>query len=562
MKGFDCSVPWLWPHPRTQPLEYAQRLRECPTGPPPTRPGEVLLVAVLEGAASLWALGGAGAGIELGSSALEAWENARLAFLRAADLLWQRPSRTLSKAPRARKVAVYLEGGASEAREPRVGGLDGASFGLAFLLAQASRVWGIPVGADLAAVGGVSGDGKVFEVASVPLKVRALLERAPAVSRLLVAPGDAMEAREACDGKHLEVLPVATAQEALRVTFGDGLRRRLLDVAQANRQVLCDDLFELGLFGEDNPLNWVAVAKACEEVLAEVRGLSPAEVFRLRFTMAVARRHRENRGDFPPLDEKVLSDLALPVRLRLLAHLVQHCADSGSPALEEVEPFVRPFLVARERFVEHWRLLGAYVRLLWVTGRPREALDLALEVVKGLSANLAWAEIGRPLSACLRLSGALQDQAAFQRAQALLRGFEARGVLGTTDLAFAHLAEAAGEVQCGAADGETLSRLQGLVDCTLAPSHVRYGAWRFLVLAHRLAGGGACGHGPPAPPDLDRDDEERLYRALSRLDEDPEDPKALDTLHDLDPGVVGHLLQAASRLGERQGAYVARFYPY
>lgn len=540
---------------------------------PRIRPGQVLLAATSGDAATLWVLGAEGADVELGSEAVEAWNAARTAVLNRLPLLWASP-RGLTALPKARKVGVFVPKGACEHPVTRLGGLDGKSFGLGFVLAQASALYGLAVEPRLAALAAVDAGGSVRPVADVSLKTQAIVRKAEWVQTLLVAPPDEDEAREAAWATSIRVEPIQTIEQALDIAFEGRPAERLrylVHEVEGRRRVV-SSLFEMALLGDKTVLNWKPVAEAASLAVASVQDPAADEAFRLNFARAVALRHQFNRGDLPVPEEAVLRALPAPVRVRLVAHLVQHSADTGQPPPEETERLARGHLVrGREAFEQHLILLGALGRLLAVVGRPEEALQASTEAAEGLVERMAWAEVSHPLCMALRLAGVVGRGAVLDRMGALMEDLRTRGVLSGRDLQFIRLARAAGRVFLAAATDADRRDIESLADDRSAPSHVRVSAMRLAVRAtqalHRPDPASGWrdrlqAMGEDATLSEEERREARLYAALSVLDDCPDDAVALARLRDLDPGVVGSLERAAARLGEPVGPFVARNYPY
>ena len=569
-QGAYSVAPWLWPDPNRRPSEYERARNAARCDPPAMRVGSVLLVAVTDSSVSLWGLDLSGADTVLAARARVAWDAALSAFVRVAKVLWQAPDPLLRTEVFCRKVASLVWPGHCEPDERTVGAIDGLSFGLPFLLSVASRLFEVPVPADVAATGAIEPDGSVHAVEAVSNKTRALIEKARGVRRWLVPAENADEAREAAHDSDLEVVPVSSASDALEVVFGDAPDRRLQEVLAEpeSRGELVRRLFCLACEQSQLDLDWAAVAQAAGQVAA-ASGLSQEDAFLVKVSRAVALRHSENAlGDMPVPSEQELGAFPAPVRCVLVRQLVQHSADTGVPTFEEAEALAMRTLVrGPEAFREHLMLLGAWGRLLAVCGRPEEALAAELEAVEGLLQRFAWSEVSRPLAMGLRLAGALADTARYERLERLLRSLESGALLSAQDLRFVYLANGAACISMGRLDAPACERLESLATDPLAPSHVQFSALRWAIQHARRRGEPEKAaqlqqrlerhvQADQAPLDA------RLFYQLVKLDRDPDDLDAILTLKQLDPGPVGHLVRAAKRLCEPAGLWVRRFYPY
>jgi len=578
----DHLHEWAWLSPPQSPTPSLQgnARKQTQEKPKPLNPGEALLVATHDGVASLFALVRRslpedllGPQIELGYEAKQAWQDAFIAFRICAPILWQNRHLLCSKSPlldppRVIKIADFVPHGRCAHDSRQIGVIDGRSFGLAFFLAIASKLFGISLPIDLAGFGWVSRDGSIKPVDDVALKTRALIEKAIAVKRLLVAKENYDEAQGAACGSSLEVIPLAHAKEALDKVFGDKPQKVLLKHlhSKSGKEAVVKNLFDLTCNGIDAYIAWGAVANACDLVIKEAR-LDDRQRFEVGFAKAVAMRHKCNTGDMPLPDEALLKAYPLPVRLKVMAHLVQHCADTGSPQFEQVEPMVGPMLVrGKEAFVEHLRLVGAWGRLLAVCGSPQKALDCECEAVQGFLDLMEVSEVSRSLSFAFRLSGALEDKKTFLRLKTLKDELLAFGAVDEVSQSFIEVAEKGALVRLNMANLEDLQTLGNLADKTYLPEEVRYGVIRALTLYFRNTR--ALDKANSLVSLLEKSAQEHggdfatITLALVQLDENPDDEEALSTLERLDPGPVSHLVRTATKLGEKVGKYVRTFYPY
>ncbi len=326
------------------------------------------------------------------------------------------------------------------------------------------------------------------------------------------------------------------------------------------------------LGGRREWLDWKPVEAAARQALSDWRGLSAGEAYTLRLAEAVAARHQGNRGavDAPSVDW--LEGLSAPLRLHVLAHVVQQSADTGYPQAAAVRGLVVPYLPARasEAFRPQLHLAGAAARLDAVTGRAEPALFAQRSIARAHFDNLNHEDVSQPLCEWLRLSGVLGERASFEEALAFRQEADVAGAFGPIDRAFLSLAAARGRLQLAPdADDSARTELLALAESPAVPDHVRRSAARWLVECARRSSSpsdvaaarerlaAAC------PPD---DTDAAAYAILGRLDEalavgdGAAAGVALAELRTAQPGPVGHL-QAAAPAGDA-AAYVARFFPY
>jgi hypothetical protein len=353
------SRPWCWPVDPGD-VARAQALGFAPPSPP--LPGHTLAVTLSPRV--VWEVApGSGGWPLVGEAAATAWRAPRVA------------ARALPFAPALERVAAPTTLGlfdlAAEAcLSPAI---DGGSLGLALVLAHASLFLGLPVPADLVALGTVDAAGVVGGVDGFDEKVDWLRAAAPSVRRLLVGPG-----APACTG--FELVGVASAAEAVERVFATATQQMPDDpdtLARAARQLR-------RTVWTDRPglLDWAAVARTADAVARRLpAGAARAEA---ELALAVARRHLG--GDEPlPWPLPAWPWLAeRGIRLRAVAHVVQSWADAATPCaphlLAEAAAHLAP---AGERTDGDAMLLGALGRA-WVAAgdEPRglrvlgEAVDL------------------------------------------------------------------------------------------------------------------------------------------------------------------------------------------
>lgn len=456
LRAFLTELPWGWPAPSAP-----GHARACTaTGlaaAPPLRPGEALLLTERGGAGSLWALRlGAGSGGTCGEVALDAqdvWRRAAELLSTALPLLWRspRPSdprvqadalRPLSSAPpRLRRahspVTAHAGPSGGHAYESVV---TGDSLGLAILLAQASLVLGLSLPDDLAASATISPDGALGPVGGLEAKFRALVRLTPRVRRVMVAARQQAEAEGLLarvvaeegtgdhsgeDSKPPSVVACETVREAVRLALPDDA----IDSAWGasgddpdQRAEHVERLLQLALADRSECPDWRPVERAAALAAEAWRQAAPHEAWTLGFVAAIAARHVGRATDPLTLpSETELRTIPQPRRARVLAHLVQQSADTGTPHPEAVEHLALGQLVrGPDAFPDHLRLAGALGRLAAVRGRFDAALPLQLEAADGwLARPELHHEVSYPLSEAYRLAAVLESNDALEAADRL-----------------------------------------------------------------------------------------------------------------------------------------------
>jgi len=574
--------PWCWPSELDRaPWELAVSL--VPDGPPNLVPGQVPLVAVTKEqiGASLFCLCMRAAGgatntesTPFSAEVRQVWDDAALALPRSLPLLWT----SVREAHDAPRPAFHLT-----TRAVRVGvavrptELKGPSFGLAFLLALASRVLGKPLPADIVASATVSADGQVGPVDGLPEKIAVVEAEAPRIRRFLVAADQAQDARAIASA--IEIVAVRSAGHAIELVFGDEFRRFLAGAGSdpAARAELVDSFFRLVLSGRQAVVDWRPVEQGAAIACSEWPDLDALARWKLEFTRAVAARHENNRGEIPIPQPELLNSFPAPVRVGVVVQLVQQCADTGRPDPSVLQDLIKRlgYLVPiQDAFAPHLKLWGAYARLLAVTGQPHEALRIQEALAKVFLCQFEYDQISYQLSEWYRLAGACDDRAAFDRAEDMCVGVTKLGGLGFAGKPFVSLTRARAMVclQISHQD-DPAKTLESLSRDLQLPTHLRWSAARSYALM--LTARGEVERQNQLVTELEQAAEQssnqaqdlRIALTLCRIDlalteaccGSATDP-LLDQLKALDPGPLSHLLKAAA--GVEPARYVARFYPY
>ena len=561
-------APWCWSaeSPRDQRPQ------------PVLQPGQVALLGVSDTAATLWLLepdarqepGLAG----LGQAALLAWQRANEA-LGALPVLWHPLASAKARPVLAREVVSHGVAGKWALPGVLVGdAIDGASYGLPFLLAQASLALNRPVPPDLASSATVAEDGTLGLVAQLGAKIELLNRQAPGIRRLLVAAEQQAEA-ESMAGPHLQVIGVSSATAALRATWDD-LEEAFVAVGldAAQRAWLIDQLVALAFGARDALTDWTSIHRTATLALERWRDLSAPDRRNLAFVRAVAQRHENNRGELRIPSRAEHAQMPEPYRTRLVAQVLQQAADTATPSPAAALAFAARTLAVRgpAAFPPHLEALGATARLHAAVGAFGAALALAAEATRAWLDRNMPADASYPLCLWLRVAGATGDRE-WQEALAAKDRVAAR--LGADGGPYVRLAWGVGlavREECAAA----IPILHALLDepATL-PHHVRHSAARWLIRcapdqadsARQLL---ATDHtvGVARQFDARRQSAVKfltltdLDSATARQDGDAVQ-RALDRLRELEPQPAGLVLGACPAHSPlARGEWLARWYPY
>lgn len=407
--GFDrVAARFLDKHPALWPIEeharahhYARRLR--PDGAPAPTPGQALVAAVRGGVGEVWGIdvGRAPSG-EVGEfvqDALSAWEDAVCALPRHLPVLWTSSVEHTAHPPGA--LSIYAQNRSVRAT------LAGRSFGLAFALALASKLVGVALPVDVIATATVSDSGVLGRVDGLRAKLEAVLSVAPRTKRVLVAREQEEEANalvvELGARERLDVCGYERLGQAYDTCF-PSLARHLVEQGrdEAQRVEIVEAFFRLTLIDRHYVSSWRPIAAAAGLAAESWRdSLTTDQVQRLTFARAVARRHYEEAGELFLPDEAWLESFPAPLRIKLLAHVVQQAASTGSPDPTKLVELAERYLPdVSDRFAPHLELVGALGRLkATVFGDLDGALELQHQACHGWAAMFDYDQMTYPLSA-------------------------------------------------------------------------------------------------------------------------------------------------------------------
>jgi len=375
--------------------------------PPALEPGQVVLVSWNPSAkrAALWTTvpSGTRPAVHFIRTAEEAMQLARrVAVGRLAVLV---PHAPLEGTGQQQAHCVWRSGDGSDTA------LDGASFGLAFAIAEVSRVLELPAPSDVCTTAVVNPDGSLGRVEGLQEKLRVVFEAGLGIKKFVVAACQEREAEKIRDvlatelivNDPVQVVGAWTVAEALDCAF-DG---RLVEAwtarwtTEGRREEAVQAVFHLALHGTSLTLSWSGVAKAAR-LLANYEG-HPELRTRCNVAAQIADRHSGNAiNSRIKWDESWLSQLRRPLRLKALAHIVQSANDSCDPFwVHDATQALSLLPGERDDGSDELHLIGALARLYASWSHDDDAWSLFQRAVGG------WIELGLEEQASHALSGLL-----------------------------------------------------------------------------------------------------------------------------------------------------------
>lgn len=436
--------------------------------------------------------------------------------------------------------------------------LDGSSYGLALFLAAASRALTRSVPDDLVALGVLGMRGEVAPVDAFQEKLAVLRGWAPGLRRLLVAPTQLAEARRRLL-PDVEVLAVGSVAEALEIVWpavDETLAARWRE-SPRDRDRMANVLFRAALQGETT-FGWAGVARATDTL----RKLADTDLLRWRLEIAheIARRHECNQGLLQWPTDELLESLSRPLRLTLLAHVVQAQLDAGSDevaaTLARAERHLAP---PRERHAEDLKLLGAMGRLAGIVDMER-ACHLLEQAVDGWRSIDRLEEASHALCEALRVGSLLgRDVGALREVAAEL--LEMPRLPGSTP-AFVRCALGVAAVLRGELDVAHEVMSDASYDWHRAERHLQARRRRWLARVHR-----ARGEAPLAASlvaDLaSLDSASALLAALEQLDDERAAEELISRLR-AEPSASGLVrrLETHPQRREPLARWIVDAYPY
>ena len=392
--------------------------------------GEVLLVAVERDEGVLLALRD-DAALSFGREALEAME--------LAHSLARRWSPTLAYPGCARRESPRASLLWCPSAAPRT--LEGASFGLAFVLAESSRIMGHSVPADLCASATIRSDGALGRVEGLESKLRAIAAAALRVRRVLVAREQLAEAEDhiAKHGLLLHALGYDHVRSAIDAVFHEVANEPPAEWADpTNRERGIAEHYEHAHQGPPRP-DWSSVVRAARW-LVERAPESP----RAAFALAISQRHAGAPAATIPWNDEHGDRWGLAH----VAQVVQAAADAGD---EQCETYaLRALALADQCPAEPGaiRARGAIARAFAILRDYPRAAEQAEIAARRWERRDERSAASMVVCEWLRVASVLGDERAFERAAALRPWFEASA----TSLSYFDLAECAGLVRLGRFD--------------------------------------------------------------------------------------------------------------
>ncbi len=548
--------PWCWP---IEDAALNEAARALAAEPDPPAPGHVVLLAVAGPRTTLYRFRpGRAAKFAplLHGSAVDALRRARqLAALYLPILP------VVRRLERDEEWGVEFVARLGEGYDER---LEGGSFGLAMLLANASYLLDVAVPSSIAATACVEADGSVGGVDGLLQKMRLVVESGLGIRTLLVASTQRNEAEQIRTnlGSAIEICGASTIAEALTIAFPD-LERSICqhrsEPERAHRTA--SEIFRLTVAGTGRLVSWkgvVASARAIERSLeGQSDGASVRALWEARVATAIAQRHEGQVALIASSDED-FERYPHAIRTRLWAHVVQSAADcNDEEAWAAIEKVRSRLPEPRARHADDLRLAGALGRAYAAVGQYADAFEMLGEACRG------WREI----QLVHESSYALSELA---RVAGLIRPVDLEGLRNgpwafvvddpqTTALstAFAYAALARAYVQHGDPHrAMDLLRPHDRFEWELMPAHLRWARQRWWARALELAG--RHDEAERARNDLAARAGEHVQVDLARLDaviarDEPTDA-ALAKLRARDNRDAARVIARA----ERAGADVAR----
>jgi hypothetical protein len=487
--------PWCWPWDHPRRLERATEI----AGPPVEQAATGVFPFVTEVrrggqpvGGELWIAGQPKSRghthAALGQHAQGARSAAAAALPRALPYLVARPHRWDRRIHHLARFAFVFDAGQNSHALPVV---DGPSFGLGWLLGLASCCASTPVPRHVIASATIDAAGKLGRVGGVERKLRVIDEWALGITHVYVAAEQVDEWRAAARGlnRSLEIVGCEKASE-LHLLIGG--RTQIEDMPSDRRGPWVRSMFNLAA-DIGGRTDWHPVDRATELAM-ETWGdeLDEHPRWQLHFANAVAARH-ENRHvklELPPAGFLESQSLAPPMVAKVIANLIAHSTDIGSPPAQDVLTLSAHWKDEHPKLERTARVIGAEARLWSRVGKFERALAMQRQVAQDFARSGDFTEISFQLTEWYRLAGCMGAPAglqAFREAddfvelhQALEHGGEGRD--------FVNLCRARACIQLGLDDQETVDSLTELTDKSSTRHHLRYSAMRWLARLFAVRG--------------------------------------------------------------------------
>ncbi len=422
-----CSLalacPFIWPGDAGLQRQAASLGIAPQSEPEQLRPGQSLLVSVRQGSnvathlylLSSSAMGGSGAhAVPFVNRANEVLNQmTRLTTLHLPVAATLRP---LREAHNLEAWHLYSPNG-GENRQ-----LDGASYGLAMLLGLASLWQNRPLPHDLCALATVDLEGHLGAVGELKEKMTTVATCALGVRRIIVAPEQRREAEtvarlieEAHPELRLEVLGEwARVSDLLPHVLPPSPQSEESAPGEEEAVQMARDYYMLALKGSSALLDWSGIREGAARVIQALKkGRPNSEALKqAELAQMIAARHC-GVGELIEWPSEVwLGRQPRPLRLELLAHVVQSAADGAAD--NEREYATRALRQIPARGEEHeadLKLLGAIARALAAVGEYEEAKDVLRRALAGWLAIYQAHQASFALSEYLRVLGCLGEGA-------------------------------------------------------------------------------------------------------------------------------------------------------
>lgn len=463
--------PWHW-----RDGEVERRLPQGHVTRPPPRIGTVPLVTATGERGDLWCLSVDArsddpAGLQFSAGAAAAWKAAHAAVRSGLPVLWRALRDLPTDAPPAFHLAAAAPTEASGLHS-RPAVVNGHSFGGAFVLALASRVYRLPPAPDVVASVTVTADGALGAVDGLAAKARVVAETAPGLRRFIVhaRQQDELKRHLAALGiEHIQVLGVDGLAQLLNHGLTGLETLELFDAGQ--QEEVADSLFDVARSTDSRVLLWGPVEQAAAR-LSSTQALPDDAGRQVLFAQMVARRHRGNRAveesHLARVDDDGWHDrLRGAVRIDVVAHLLQQHVDTGMPSLERCAAlFERHAVKPHDAHPAHLKMFGAWGRVLAAHTRFDEALQLQREAARGWLALRHSHEASYPLSEWYRLVPlTAHPAAALDEVEGVVAEAERRGVP-LTNGPFVRMARARARRRVQGAVDDVVQELQALAALT------------------------------------------------------------------------------------------------
>lgn len=479
--------PWCWPASDDALLSAARRLA---SDPQPAPPGHVVLLAVAGARTTLYRFRpgrSARFAPSLHGSAIDAVRRARQ--LAAAYLPILPVVRRLE---RDEEWGVEFVARLGDGYDER---LEGGSFGVAMLLANASYMLDVAVPSDLAATACVEADGSVGGVDGLRQKLKLVVESGLGIRRLIVASTQKLQAEKIRDelGGAVEILGASTVGEAVAFAFDD-LERRIGEYPEPKRaQETASEIFRLTVAGTGRLVSWRGVVASAQGIERSLSGrsdeASARALWEARVAKAIAQRHEGQVAVIASLESE-FERYPQAIRTRLWAHVVQSAADcnddEAKAAIAQAHPRLPDPLA---RHADDLRLAGALGRAYAAIGSYQEAFQLLDEACRGWREIQSVHESSYALSELARVAGLIRTVDVEELERGAWRSVIDDPHTTAVSTAFAYAALARAYVQRGEPQRAlALLAQQDRFEWELMPPHLRWARARWRARALDLAG--------------------------------------------------------------------------